>query len=257
MRLFEFGDLQWVPKWYHFYMRRYLVFFYKLFGYYKLWIPAVSAFIEKTGSRSYLECCSGSGEVLGLVISNLPENLVKGKNFVLSDISPLPEFIEQVNRKSHSNIRYCEIPIDATQIPEEMNNPRIFINSFHHFPSETAKQIIESSIISKQGIIILEYVRHSPLGYISMLTGSLMIFLTLPFIAKPRDLPLLALLTYIVPIFPLMFFWDGIISCLRVYTPDKLASIVSEANVQAEITSLIKRSILYPAGVSAINIIPK
>jgi SAM-dependent methyltransferase len=249
--------MEWAPAWYHLYMRRYLVFYYRLFQYFKLWIPAISDFIEKTGSHSYLECCAGSGEVLGLLVSRLPENLVRDKNFVLSDISPLPEFVEQVNAKPDSAIRYSEIPIDATRIPEKLDYPRIFINSFHHFPPETVSQIIDSSIQSKQGIIILEYVRHSVLGYLSMLSGSLMILVTLPFVVKPRDLPLMALLTYILPLFPLMFLWDGIVSCLRVYSAEELSALISEQKIPAKLSSFTKRSLLYPAGVLAITIIPR
>ena len=257
MRLFEFGDLHWVPEWYHVHMRRYLVFYYRLFGYFKLWIPAIAEFMNNTDSRSYLECCAGSGEVLGLVVTKLPKNLVRDKDFILTDISPMPEFVKQINAGEDSRIRYYESPVDATRIPRPLNYPRIFINSFHHFGPASATRIIRSGIEDGQGIIILEYVRHSILGYASMLAGSLMILLTLPFVVKPRQLPLMALLTYLLPLFPLMFLWDGIVSCLRVYRPKDLATIVSEENIPARISSFNKRSLLYPAGVSAITILPK
>ena len=257
MRLFEFGDMEWAPGWYHVYMRRYLVFYYKLFQYFKLWIPAISDFIKNTGSTSYLECCAGSGEVLGLIVSRLPDNISHNKKFILSDISPLPEFVQQVNAKLDSNIRYSEIAIDATEIPKELDFPRIFINSFHHFTPDKAEQIIRSSMQNGQGIIILEYVRHTLLGYISMLAGTLMILVTLPFVVRLKDLPLMALLTYILPLFPLMFLWDGIVSCLRVYTAEKLSTIVSEQKIAADLSSVTKRSLLYPAGVLAVTILPK
>jgi hypothetical protein len=237
-------------------MRRYLVFYYRLFRYYKLWIPAISEFIERTGSRSYLECCSGSGEILGLVVSNIPGKIADDRNFILSDIKPLPEFVNKINADRDSKIRYNETPLDATQIPAELNYPRIFINSFHHFAPETASRIIQSSVQDGQGIIILEYVRHSPLGYLSMLAGSLIILVTLPFVVAPRRLFLMALLTYAIPLFPLMFLWDGVVSCLRVYRPEELSSIATEAGISVEISSVVKRSLLYPAGVSATCIFP-
>lgn len=256
MRLFEFGDMKWTPDWYHLYMRRYLVFYYRLFRYFRLWTPAISRFFESTGARSYLECCSGSGKVLELVISDLPEALLDGKSFILSDLNLLPEFVGQVNSIPDSKIRYYELPVDATRIPENLNYPRIFINSFHHFSPDDARQIIQSSIQSGQGLLILEYVRHSVLGYLSMLTGSSLILATLPFVVMPRHLPLMALFTYILPVFPLMFLWDGIVSCMRTYSPVEITRIISEHGIPARTSDYTKRSLLYPAGVSAISILP-
>jgi hypothetical protein len=238
-------------------MRRYLVFYYRLFRYFRLWIPALAGFIEKTGSRSYLECCAGSGQVMELLVSGLPKRLVRDREFILSDLNPLPEFVEQVNASTDSSIRYTEIPVDATRIPGDLDYPRIFINSFHHFPPETAGEIIKSGMQAGQGLIILEYVRHSLLGYVSMLAGSLTILLTLPFVVKPRDLPLMAVLTYLLPLFPLMFLWDGVVSCLRVYRPKDLSAMIAEENIPADITSSTKRSLLYPAGVLAVTIMPR
>jgi len=90
-----------------------------------------------------------------------------------------------------------------------------------------------------------------------MLCGALGIFLTLPFVVRLRDLPVMALFTYILPLFPLMMLWDGVVSCLHEYSVDKLEKLNNDHQFGFKISYETKRSILYPAGVTAITLIPK
>jgi hypothetical protein len=47
-----------------------------------------------------------------------------------------------------------------------------------------------------------------------------------PFIRPVRVSRLL--LTYLLPVVPLCTWWDGMVSCLRAYTPEELGSLVAE-----------------------------
>lgn len=257
VRLFEFGDLDWVPDWYHVNLRKYLIFFYKAFGYFKLWIPSTVEFLDRSKSDTFLELGSGGGEPLALVVSEIPADKVAGKRFILSDINPVQEFVDRTNSQTESPFKYHPEAVDATAIPAELAHPRIFINSFHHFTPEQVVQVVASSVAQKQPMLVLEYVRNTPTGYLSMLTGPLVLILTVPFVVSRKDLLPLLLFTYLIPIFPLMFFWDGIVSCARMYSPQALQRIVADSGAQAEVTGYVKRSLLYPAGVTAVHIWPK
>lgn len=252
MRSFEFGDLSWVPDWYHVNMRRYLIFYYKVFGYFKLWIPALSEFISHTGAKKFLELGSGGGEALGLVVSALPDEIIKGREFILSDLSPSSHFVEKINDQPETPFRYEEGAVNATDIPSSMNYPRIFINSFHHFSPPQVARIMKSSVDSGQSMLVLEYVRNTPLGYLSMVFGPIVILLTLPFVVRPKDLPVLLLFTYFIPVFPLMVLWDGLISCSRAYQERELDLIAQQNGIDGHFESYVKRSLFYPAGVTAI-----
>ncbi len=257
MRLFEFGDLDWVPEWYHVNLRKYLIFFYKAFGYFKLWIPSTVDFIDKSNSETFIELGSGGGEPLALVVSEIPDDKVSGKRFILSDINPVAEFVDRINGDAASPFEYHPTPVDATAIPAELAHPRIFINSFHHFTPEQVAKVVESSIAQNQPMLVLEYVRNTPLGFLSMLTGPLVLILTVPFVVSRKDLLPLLVFTYLLPIFPLMFFWDGIVSCARMYSPQALQKIVAASGTQADVSGYVKRNLLYPAGVTAVHIWPK
>ncbi len=259
MRLVEFGDLDWVPRWYDVYLREFLFFYYKLYGYYKLWIPALKDFFHKVPSKVYLECCSGSGEVLPLIIDHyLKEEPQRNGSlppkFLLSDLKPDPGFIQKIQELGKDQFQYIESPLDATNIPPKWDHPLIFINSFHHLDQEIAeKMILKGSV---RGLIVLEYVNPSILGFFSVFLGSLSIFFLLPFVVKPRDLPLMILFTYFIPVFPLMVLWDGIVSCLHVYTKKDFEKIFKKNKLKAQLVSYRKKSLLYPAGVTAVYIVP-
>lgn len=248
MRLFEFGDLKITPAIYRKYLREYLFFFYKIFGYYRLWLPYVSAFIIRTNKKVLMEHCSGDGRVLLLIESQLFGREFDEISYIQSDIRPdfFAKKINQLNSKFH----YIEKKVDATRCNDYNKHPKIFINSFHHFTREQALKILEKNLKNRNEVIILEYCRNSILGYLSMFISLPVIFVTLPFRTDTKDLPMMFLFTYALPLFPLMVLWDGIISCLRSYSNMELAKIIYETGIEAKLTTYIKSSIGYPAGVT-------
>ena len=257
MRLFEFGDLEQAPQWYHVNLRRYLVFFYKVFGYHGLWVPALTSFMRSAKDDAYLELGSGGGEALRLVVDELPDDMKAGKRFLLSDINPVSHFVEETNAQADSPFRYHPVAVDATQIPDDLAHPRIFINSFHHFSPQQVKANIRASTQAGQATLVLEYVRNTPLAYLSMVTGPVVAFLTVPFVVRREDLPAMLLFTYLIPAFPLMMLWDGIVSCARAYTAKSVRTALGDNAAAVEISSYVKRDLMYPAGVTAITIVPK
>lgn len=257
MRLSEFGDLSWVPSLYHIYLRKYLVFFYKLFGYYKLWVPCFTRFLEQTAQKTYMECCSGAGDPLPLIVGQTENQTTANKKFLLSDIQPHSQFTEHFNNNEDSPFHYIESSIDITLEQNNHPHPKIFINSFHHLTPEQVDNLLINNLKNGYSLLILEYVRKTPMGYLSMLISPLIIALTLPFVVSPRHLPVMALFTYLLPLFPLMLLWDGIISCAHEYNGHDLEKIVEKNQLKANINWTIKRSLFYPAGVSCIIVQPK
>ena len=64
MHLFEFGDLDWIPSKYHFYLRKILTKTYKTFGFHPLWTNALEEFIKQEKSTNLIEYCAGDGNIL-------------------------------------------------------------------------------------------------------------------------------------------------------------------------------------------------
>lgn len=255
MRLFEFGDLKWIPHLYHYYLRVYLIFFIRLIGYDKLWAKQTESFIEGNSADSVMEYGSGSGEPLIQMVSQINSTKAKSLNYVMSDLKPLPEFVNKVNDQSPENFSYIETPVDATKNKPSDGQAVIFINSFHHLSPEIAQEVIKNNLENGNEMLILEYVRNNPLAYLSMFGGLLLILLTLPFVVKLKHLPIAVLFTYIIPLFPLMVFWDGLVSCRRAYGKKFFEQVVKDVQAPISVSTDINRSLLFPSGTFATSIV--
>lgn len=253
MRLFEFGDLAISPSLYHVYLRRFLFLSYKVYGFHRLWVPAFSEFLKNVKSHTIMDCCSGTGEPLLLLNSEIRDQDTEHINYLLSDFRPQQEFIQKFVELGNKKFQYIPVPIDATKEQEKFNYPKIFINSFHHFSKDQVEKILETNFRNKNEVIIMEYVRNSPLGYLSVLVGTCTVFLLLPFMVQLKHFPVMALFTYVIPIFPLMILWDGFVSCAHEYSAKDLEKIVNKLPYECKLTSSVKRSLLFPAGVSVIT----
>ena len=253
-KLFEFGDLFWVPEFYHAFLRRFMGALYKIFGYHKLWMPELNAFIEKSGGK-VLDPCAGSGYVDALLIKEMKQQDLQ---FYLSDfmIHKNPEFREHINNLDDPRIHYLEQSIDVLQDNPDFRCPKIFINAFHHFDDEQVAQICKLNLSHGDDILVLEYCDNAFVSYLSMLFGPLIAMILLPFITERRQLLVTAVFTYLIPIVPLMLLWDGLVSNLRCYSHRSLKNIVHNAGfTSAEVKTTFRRSLLYPAGVTSHHIV--
>jgi hypothetical protein len=93
--------------------------------------------------------------------------------------------------------------------------------SFHHFPPEEARTVLQNAASAGQGIAIFEITRRAPSTIALMFPWVLMLFVLTPLIRPIRWSRLLY--TYVVPIIPLVLLFDGVVSCLRTYRPPETA----------------------------------
>ena len=86
-----------------------------------------------------------------------------------------------------------------------------------------AAQILKDSFEKRCPIGIFEVTARTPVG---ILGATLIPFGALLYTPKIRPLTLLqVLLTYLIPILPLMIYWDGLVSQLRAYTPAEMKAM--------------------------------
>lgn len=228
---------------------------YKYFKYHELWIPSLKSYLEENSKKQIHDPCAGSGEVNLMLEQKMSEDLEF--QFVLSDFmfDKNRIFAEKLNAKNNERIQYINESIDATKFDESHQYPKVFINSFHHFTPKQVLKIIEAGKASESDILILEYCRKTPLAFISVLLGPFVAMLMFPLVVNRKEFLPAFVLTYLVPIIPLMLLWDGIVSSLRTYTKNDLQKLL-KANELTEVKmdQSISHSMLYPSGVSSIKL---
>jgi len=189
--------------------------------------PIIRNVLDFTGSRCILDLCSGGGGPwLDLASEFQLEDRTTG--ILLTDKYPnlpAPKASKDFN-KAPANIDFYPHPVDAMDIPDDLNGLRTMFSSFHHFPPDNARAILQNAVDAGAGICIFEVTRRNALTILLMLPWALVPFLVTPWIRPFRWSRLLW--TYIVPIIPLVLLFDGIVSCLRTYRPHELRRIVDK-----------------------------
>jgi hypothetical protein len=148
----------------------------------------------------------------------------------LSDLFPNVAAYHSLEKETDGVLRGVEYPVDAANVPEELRGVRLIANGFHHFPPPQAARVLADAVTKQQGIAVIEMVNRSFFAFLSIGIGFILALLSAPFI-KPFRVSRLVF-TYLVPLVPLCLLWDGIVSCLRVYSPAEMRDLVSQLNTK-------------------------
>ena len=229
LHVFEFEDQPWFPATIRGYMTDYLDFTASLNSIpFEALATRMAQVLKRTGDRTLVDLCSGAGGPLPQLTKLLREKQGMEVKGVLTDLYPNPRAHERVGTE-HPDIEFWPDPVDATSVPSRLQGVRTMFNSFHHFRPEVGRKILEDAARSRQGILVYELVGRSFFGFFSVFMLLLAMPLLTPFM-KPR-LWTRFLFTYVIPIVPLFLFWDGMVSCLRVYSPQELNRLTESINV--------------------------
>ena len=186
--------------------------------------------ISKHGFLHIVDLGSGSGGAMPNVIEQIREHKeTSNVQLTLTDLYPNKNAIEKY--KTRDDINYLDTPVNATDFQKTPHTLHTMINCFHHMPPNVAKNILQSAVQSKSPLFIYELADNKipfviwllmfPIGFITNMFSCM--FLTL-FLRPIR--PLQLLVTYIIPIIPICFAWDGLISYTRIYTFEDLDKLL-------------------------------
>lgn len=101
------------------------------------------------------------------------------------------------------------------------------ISSFHHMKPDNARKILENAEKARQPILIFEISDNNPpvfLWWIAIPINFIMALFITPWV-RPMSWKQL-FFTYLIPIIPLCFAWDGAVSNARTYTLDDLDELL-------------------------------
>jgi hypothetical protein len=220
IHLFEFEDMPWFPNWLRISLTKLIVVMHRFLGTTQELADLVNKVIRYSPKPSIIDLCSGSGGPMLAVAENLKgEYELKNLSLTLTDLYPNRDLANQINRQPNLGISYVTNPIDATNVPSDLIGVRTMICSFHHMKPDTARNILVNAKESKQPICIYEISDNSLptfLWWVALPLNFIMAFLITPFV-RPLTFTQLAF-TYLIPIIPIFFAWDGAVSNVRTYT---------------------------------------
>ncbi len=224
IQLFEFEDFQWFPSWMRKSMTNLIVVLHKMVGVSEVLAKLVAKVVQDKNLHTIVDLGSGSGGAMPQVLPLLHKNYgLMDVNLVLTDLYPDPGTVKKFNQGAETSIRYRETPVDATAIGTAPDGLKTMVNSFHHMRPAEARKILESAAKDQQALLIYEMGKNNiPLVIwwlllpISLVILIIMVFFMTPFV-KPLSWRQIVF-TYLIPIIPICYAWDGQASLPRMYT---------------------------------------
>jgi hypothetical protein len=144
-------------------------------------------------------------------------------------------------------------PVAADAVPTDLVGFRTCFSAFHHFPPPLARRVLADARAQRVGIAVFEATRRDARALAFMLVVPLLILVVTPALRPFRWSRLL--LTYLLPAIPLVALVDGVVSCLRTYTPDELRALAAPVE-EAELAHYAGEGYAWTAGESGTGPIP-
>jgi hypothetical protein len=219
VQFLEFHEQAWLPSFLRDEITDALQFGLSLFKAYAPIAPLLQRALASTQSRSVVDICSGGGGPWFDLSPKLQANVL------LTDKYPNVKTSRNVEAASGNRIAFHPQSVDARNVPRELEGFRTMFSSFHHFPPEEARSILQNAVDANQSIGIFEITRRAPSTIALMFPWALMPFVFTPWIRPFRWSRLFW--TYLLPVVPLVLLFDGVVSCLRTHRPRELREIVA------------------------------
>lgn len=230
VQLFEFEDLSWFPDVIRSGMTRVLGAMHRVTKLHETLANECLQVMDKSDENSILDYCSGSGGAMPEVL----EEIQKTNSTItleLSDKYPNKESIKRFSKRD--GITYHDESIDASKIERKRPGLKTIVNAFHHMPADSARNILRTAQAQGDTILIYEMAENKIpllLWWLFLPIGLCIVFLMAliltPF-AKGVTLSQI-FFTYIIPIIPMCYAWDGQASMPRIYSPADIDKLLEE-----------------------------
>ena len=233
----EFEDLAWFPDWLRDAMTRVLVVFSRLVG-----VPAglaavLSRVLREERLDRVVDLGSGAGGVMPEVLDRIRQQAgLADVKLLLSDLYPNRDTIEAIRAQGRPALSYRAEPLSALDLEGAPAGLKTMVNCFHHMRPKEARAILESAQRNRQPLLVYE-IAEPPMPFALWCLGlplNLAFVATMALLLTPFVRPLSfrqLFFTYVIPLVPLFYAWDGAASVPRVYGRDDLDELLGDMRI--------------------------
>jgi len=230
IQFIEIHEQAWFPSTLRDRVTDALQFGFNLLKVYAPTVPLLAGALEATAARpgeardgcSVVDLCSGAGGPW-LDLARRLGTRAPGLRILLTDKYPNLAAFGNAAAAGEDRLRFYPGSVDAKNVPVKLKGLRTLFTSFHHFAPEEAQAILQNAVDAGEGIGIFEVSRRAQVTIALVLPLVLVMWLGTPWIRPFRWSRLLW--TYLVPVVPLVLWFDGVVSCLRTYCPEELRAL--------------------------------
>ncbi len=179
--------------------------------------------IRAARSERVLDLCSGAGGPWIWLQRMLAEQTAMPTKVVLTDRYPNLAAFHRTVEASGNRIGYWPEPVDAQKIPPELPGFRTVFSSIHHFTPDEITAILRDAVARGEGIGFFEAAKRRPSTVLCACFMPIATICLTPFMQPFRLTRLFW--TYLLPVIPFVMGFDGVLSCLRAYSPTELREL--------------------------------
>jgi hypothetical protein len=179
--------------------------------------------IEGCGAQRVVDLCSGGGGPWlspawrAALANHAPLTVVLTDKF--------PSDVLSARLGADPFVRCVDVSVDAAAVPADLKGFRTIFSSFHHFPDTLARAVLGDAVRAGEGFAMAEVTSRTLRAFATMLLMPVFAWVLTPRMRPFRWSRLL--LTYLIPVIPLVVLWDGLISCCRTRTPQELLALTT------------------------------
>ncbi len=224
LHLIEIEDQPWCPSFLRNAVTDYLAFVENLSpAPYREFVEDLAEALAATDEPRIVDLCSGGGGPLP-TLSRLLAEAGQPVTVTLTDLHPNRDRFRRLVSE-FDNFSSRDEPVDARQVPRDLIGLRLLCESFHHFRPQDARAILQDAIDQGQPIALFELVARTPGSILGVLLSPPFVVLGALFL-RPFSWRRV-LLSTLIPLIPFLILFDGIVSCLRIYSPRELDGLIA------------------------------
>ena len=227
MHLFEFMDQTWFPKLFRGFITDLIEYQLTAFNVYAPIVPKIKEAMQKLNCRQIIDLCSGSTGPLLRIQEILSDQENYPVSVTLTDKYPNLNAFQRLCHLSKYPVNFIPTSVDATSVPSDYQGIRTLFSSFHHFRPKQAKQILQDAVDKNAPIGIFEFTERTRGKCLYIILYGPLIPLRMTHLLRPFNWSRF-FWTYIMPVVPLIYTWDALVSYLRTYSVQELNQFVSE-----------------------------
>lgn len=225
VQAFELNDQPWFPRALRDMITDSLDFSARTFGFYDAAVPVLARLLDEVAGDRIIDLCSGSGGPMLHLREAVTRLLQREVSLSLTDLYVHRAAAQRVAALGDPRVQYVTTAVDATRVPPELDGVRTLFTSFHHFAPDAARTILADAVRARAPIAIFEVTERTVPALLTSLGVPFGMLAITPFL-RPRTITRFVL-TYAIPVAPLANLWDGLVSCMRTYTPRELLDLAA------------------------------
>jgi len=184
----------------------------------------VASLLERTRSTHIIDLCAGGGGPVTEIGRILAQERSIPVTILLTDLYPNVAAFKALEAQSGGRVRARYESTNATDVPGDLHGLRTMFAALHHFQPDQVRQVLADAVRKRAPIAVFEPLERTfrmvvLVGLVSFLRG----FTHTHRVGQLT--PARVLWTYLLPLGPAMFAWDGAVSALRMYTAGELLEL--------------------------------